>query len=149
MLDRLRSMFAKHSTTPATPSEDPNRALKVAACALLLEMAWADDKFSADERQRIEEIVARQFALGAEGARALVEAADRERREATDLFQLTSVINRQYDEGQRLLLSELLWRVVYADGVLSEHEDYLTQKLAVLLDLRPGYLAEARKRAQS
>ncbi len=149
MLDRLRSMFANHSTTPATPSEDPNRALKVAACALLLEMAWADDKFSADERQRIEEIVARQFALGAEGARALVEAADRERREATDLFQLTSVINRQYDEGQRLLLSELLWRVVYADGVLSEHEDYLTQKLAVLLDLRPGYLAEARKRAQS
>jgi hypothetical protein len=37
---------------------------------------------------------------------------------------------------------------VYADGTLSEHEDYLTQKLAVLLDLRPGYLAEARKRAR-
>jgi uncharacterized tellurite resistance protein B-like protein len=59
------------------------------------------------------------------------------------------VITREYDEGQRLLLSELLWRVVDADGVLSEHEDYLTQKLAVLLDLRPGYLAEARKRARS
>ena len=47
------------------------------------------------------------------------------------------------------MLMEPLWRVVYADGVLSEHEDYLTQKLAVLLDLRPGYLAEARNRAQS
>lgn len=142
-------MFATHATTPATPSEDTNRALKVAACALLLEMAWADDTFSADERQRIEEIVARHFALGVEGARELLEAADRERRQATDLYQLTSVITRHYDEGQRLLLSELLWRVVDADGVLSEHEDYLTQKLAVLLDLRPGYLAEARKRARS
>ena len=151
MLDRLRSLFAKHSATPATPptqNDDPNRALKVAACALLLEMAYADDEFSADERQRIEEIVARHFALSAETMRELLEAADRERRESTDLFQLTSVITRNYDEGQRLLLSELLWRVVYADGVLSEHEDYLTQKLAVLLDLRPGYLAEARKRAQ-
>jgi uncharacterized tellurite resistance protein B-like protein len=149
MLDRLRSLFAKHGSTAPMPSEDPNRALRVAACALLLEMAYADDEFSADERQRIEGIVARHFALDAEAARELLEAADRERREATDLFQLTSVITRQYDEGQRLLLSELLWRVVYADGVLSEHEDYLTQKLAVLLDLRPGYLAEARKRARS
>ncbi len=149
MLDRLRSLFAKHSTALPTPSDDPNRALKVAACALLLEMAYADDEFSADERQRIEEIVARHFAVGPDSARELIEAADRERREATDLFQLTSVITRNYDEGQRLLLSELLWRVVYADGVLSEHEDYLTQKLAVLLDLRPGFLAEARKRARS
>ena len=149
MLEKLRSLFARHSTLPATPSDDPNRALKVAACALLLEMAYADDQFTADERGRIEEIVAQHFALNSEAARELLEAADRERREATDLFQLTSVITRQYDEGQRLLLSELLWRVVYADGVLSEHEDYLTQKLAVLLDLRPGYLAEARKRAQS
>jgi uncharacterized tellurite resistance protein B-like protein len=149
MLEKLRSLFAKHSTMPSTPSVDPNRALKVAACALLLEMAYADDKFTTDERVRIEEIVAQHFALNAEATRELLEAADRERREATDLFQLTSVITRNYDEGQRLLLSELLWRVVYADGVLSEHEDYLAQKLAVLLDLRPGYLAEARKRAQS
>lgn len=149
MLDRLRSLLAQHSQAPPTPSVEPNRALKVAACALLLEMAHADDEFSADERRRIEEIVGRHFASGADAARELIEAADRERREATDLFQLTSVITREYDEGQRLLLSELLWRVVDADGVLSEHEDYLTQKLAVLLDLRPGYLAEARKRARS
>ena len=116
MLDRLRSLFAQHSQAPATPSVDPNRALKVAACALLLEMAHADDEFSADERQRIEGIVGRHFASGADATRELIEAADRERREATDLFQLTSVINREYDEGQRLLLSELLWRVVDADG---------------------------------
>jgi uncharacterized tellurite resistance protein B-like protein len=148
MLDRLRSMFAQHSTTPAPPSDDPNRALKVAACALLLEMAHADDEFSAEERERIENLVGRHFASGADATRELIEAAERERSQATDLFQLTSVITRHYDEGQRLLLSELLWRVVDADGVLSEHEDYLTQKLAVLLDLRPGYLAEARKRAR-
>jgi uncharacterized tellurite resistance protein B-like protein len=151
MLDALKALFARESARPGAAeraSDDPDRGLRVAACALLLEMAHADDEFSPDERHRVEELVGRHFALDAGATRALLEAAERERREATDLHQLTSVINRHYDEGQRLLLSELLWRVVYADGRLSQHEDYLTQKLATLLDLRPGYLAEARKRAR-
>jgi len=148
MFEALKSLFAKHSPAAAAGAADPDRALKVAACALLLEMAHADDEFTQAEREHIEALVARHFALDEDTAREILAAAERERRDATDLHQLTSVINRHYDEGQRLLLSELLWRVVYADGKLSEHEDYLAQKLASLLDLRPGYLAEARKRAQ-
>jgi uncharacterized tellurite resistance protein B-like protein len=151
MFDGLKSLFAKHSSTqPGSPGSpaDPARALKVAACALLLEMAHADDEFTAAEQKNIQELVGRHFALDAETTREILEAADRERRDATDLHQLTSVITRHYDEGQRMVLSEMLWRVVYADGELSQHEDYLAQKLAHLLDLRPGYLAEARKRAR-
>jgi len=148
MFEALKSLFAKHSPAAAASGADPDRALKVAACALLLEMAHADEEFTEAEREHIEALVARHFALDDETTREILAAAERERRDATDLHQLTSVINRHYDEGQRLLLSELLWRVVYADGKLSEHEDYLAQKLASLLDLRPGYLAEARKRAQ-
>ena len=147
MFEALKSLFGrKHSgDTPA----DPQRGLQVAACALLLEMAHADDEFTVEERDRIESLVSRHFSLDAEASRELMALAERERREAADLHQLTAVINRHYDEGQRLLLSELLWRVVDADGRLSEHESYLAQKLATLLDLRPGYLAEARKRARS
>jgi uncharacterized tellurite resistance protein B-like protein len=148
MFEALKSLFAKHSPAAAAGTADPDRALKIAACALLLEMAHADDEFTQAEREHIEALVARHFALDEDTTREILAAAERERRDATDLHQLTSVINRHYDEGQRLLLSELLWRVVYADGRLSEHEDYLAQKLASLLDLRPGYLAEARKRAQ-
>jgi uncharacterized tellurite resistance protein B-like protein len=148
MFEALKSLFAKHSPAAAASAADPDRALKIAACALLLEMAHADDEFTESEREHIEALMARHFALDEDTTREILAAAERERRDATDLHQLTSVINRHYDEGQRLLLSELLWRVVYADGKLSEHEDYLAQKLASLLDLRPGYLAEARKRAQ-
>jgi uncharacterized tellurite resistance protein B-like protein len=151
MLDALKALFARDRAArdAASPRPaGPDRGLQVAACALLLEMAHADDEFSEPERRHVEELVGRHFALDAEATRALLEVAERERREATDLHQLTSVINREYDEGQRLLLSELLWRVVYADGQLSQHEDYLTQKLATLLDLRPGYLSEARRRAR-
>ena len=120
--------------------------MRVAACALLLELAHADDEFAPEERTHIEEALARLFDLPAETARELMAVAEEARSKATDLFQFASLINANYDEGQRMVLTEVLWRVVYADSKLSQHEDYLMRKLANLLDLRPGYLSEARKR---
>lgn len=152
MFDALKSLFGageKPAAPEAAASGAPARPqrLQVAACALLLELAHADQEFTADERQHIEEVVTHHFDLDEEGARQLMAVAEEARREAIDLHQFTTLITRHYDEGQRMVLAELMWRVVYADGELSEHETYLARKLATLLELRPGYLAEARKRA--
>src|SRR4051812_45060718 len=128
MFDALKSLLARHGWEE-TPS-DPQHELRIAACALLLEIAYADQEFVESERQHIEEIVARQFALDAGATQELIAAADHERRMATDLHRFTSVINHNYDEGQRMVLAELLWRIVYADGSLSQHEDLLVRKIA-------------------
>ena len=151
MLDALKSFFARHAAPPdaAAPADPTNRRLQVAACALLLEMAHADGEFAPAEREHIEQSLGRHFDLDEARVAEIVALAEAERREATDLHQFTSLVVQHYDEGQRLVLAELLWRVVLADGELSKHEDYLSQKLSRLLDLRPGYLAEARRRADS
>jgi uncharacterized tellurite resistance protein B-like protein len=149
MLEAIkRALFRPTPTSAAAaPSTRPGaHELPVAACALLLELAHADDEFSGEERRHIQEALARHFGLGAEAAAELMTLAQDRLGQATDLHQFTSVIAKQYDEGQRMVLAEVLWRVVYADGKLSQHESYLMRKLANLLDLRPGYLAEARKR---
>jgi len=148
MLETLRRMLAGRSGIAAggPPTGADPHDLQIAACALLLELAHADDEFSADERRHIEEALARHFGLSPEAALELMALAEDRRGEATDLHQFTSVIARQYDEGQRMVLAEVLWGIVYADGELSRHESYLMRKLANLLELRPGYLAEARKR---
>jgi uncharacterized tellurite resistance protein B-like protein len=72
--------------------------------------------------------------------------AEQARSRAVDLHQFTSLVAQHYDEGQRMVLAELLWRIVYADGTLAEEEAQLARKIGVLLDLRPGYLSEARRR---
>lgn len=152
MLDSLKALFNRHAVTesPVTAASaiHPDSGLRVAACALLLEMAHADDEFTSEERMHIEAVLVRHFDLDPDTARELIEVAERERRDATDLHQFTAIINRHYDDGQRMVLAELLWRVVYADGELSRHEDYLSRKIANLLELRPGFLAEARNRAR-
>ena len=152
-LDAIRRLFERHIAADApapgaeTGAEDPDRGLQVAACALLLELAHADDEFSDDERHHLEEVLERHFALDRATVAELIAAADAERRQAVDLYQFTSLITRHYDEGQRMVLAEIMWRLVFADGELSKHEQYLMRKLSSLLELRPGYLAEARKRA--
>ena len=152
MLDSLKALFTRHTATGrpavAASATQPDSGLRVAACALLLEMAHADSEFSTEERTHIEDVLARHFDLDQDTAGELMEVAERERRDATDLHQFTAIVNRHYDEGQRMVLAELLWRVVYADGELSRHEDYLSRKIANLLELRPGFLAEAKNRAR-
>lgn len=146
IFDAIKAMLSKHQG--ADPAADPAHALQLAACVLLLEIAHADDEFTDQERRHIEEALARHFALPPDAAAELMTLAETQRRESADLYPFTSRINASYDDGQRLLLFEILWRIVYADGRLSTREDYLLRKLAVLLQLRPGYLAEARKRAE-
>jgi uncharacterized tellurite resistance protein B-like protein len=143
MLDSLRAFFERH---PASSGEADDERLKVAACALLLEMAYADGTFSDTERTHVERALVESFALPEDRVQALIATAEKERREAIDLHQFTSVLVRHYDEGQRYVLAELLWRIVLADGQVSRDEDMLLHKLGRLLDVRPGYLAGIRKK---
>jgi uncharacterized tellurite resistance protein B-like protein len=152
MLDAIRTFFARNDPVAGPGAAGAGagadtRRLQLAACALLLEIAHADDTFSDEERRHIEGALVRHFGVGEDAARELIALAQREREEAVDLFQFGRVIRDAYDEGQRLLLAEIMWGVVHADGQLSRHEDTLMQRLAKLLDLRPGFLAEARRRS--
>jgi uncharacterized tellurite resistance protein B-like protein len=149
MLEQIRNLLAR-ATQPAAvvPGKaTQEQSLQLAACALLLQIAHADGEFSASERLRIEDALRRHFGLEAPEVRELMTLAESQRAEAADLHQFTSIVARDYDEGQRMVLAEILWSVVYADGALSDHETYLMRKLGNLLDLRPGYLSEARRRA--
>ena len=75
------------------------------------------------------------------------EIAEQERRASIDHFQFTRVLNEQYDVGQKMVLAEVMWGLVLADGQIAEHEHYLTRKIANLLELEPGYLSTAKARA--
>jgi uncharacterized tellurite resistance protein B-like protein len=153
MFDQLRRYLAPAPVAdpavddaPVSPpaAEEP---LRLAACALLVELARADGEFSEIERSHIAEILVREFQVTPPGARELMTAADESLREAVDLHQFTAVINARYDVAERGSLAELLWCVVDADGVLSQHEASLIRRMGGLLDLPPGALNAARARA--
>lgn len=155
MMESIRQFFAERMaqteangrSDAALHAEDQRQRLHVAACALLLEIAYADEVFSDAERAHIGAVMQRHFDLDEETAAALIELAEAERSQAIDLYQFTSLIRDGYDLGQKTLLAEIMWGVVLTDGEVARHESYMLRRIANLLDLEPGYLATARKRA--
>ncbi|MGH7662782.1 MAG: TerB family tellurite resistance protein [Gemmatimonadaceae bacterium] len=149
MLNRITAFFANRMEPGEDDSQTSDERVRVAACALLLELARADEEFSPAERAHIEGALERQFALDPATVRELVAFAGERREDAVDLFQFTRLIDKHYDIGQKMVLMELMWGVVLADGQIAEHESYLMRKISNLLNLAPGYLAEARRSAAS
>jgi uncharacterized tellurite resistance protein B-like protein len=149
MLDGIRRFVSRHMTPePArAPGARTHPEVQLAACALLLELAHADSEFSEAERVHIQNALVRHFGLDETTAVDLIALAEAERAQAIDHFQFTRLINEQYDLGQKMVLAEVMWGVILADGTIAEHEAYLVRKLANLLNLEPGYLAQARRSA--
>lgn len=149
LVDRIKSFFSRSmAELPEAPrAEAGAEEIRLAACALLLELAYADDEFTEDERAHVEGAVRRHFGLEEERAAELIGLAEAERRQAVDLWQFTRLIAENYSLGQKMVLAEVMWGLVYADGELASREDYLMRKISNLLGLEAGYLSEARKRA--
>jgi uncharacterized tellurite resistance protein B-like protein len=152
LVDAIRSLFragpggeAGASAPEAAAGAEP---LHLAACALLLDVAYADGEFSAPERAHLEAVLERHFVLPPESGRRLIELAEAERAGSIDHFRFTSVLQRGYDLGQKMVLAEVMWGLVLADGKVAEHEHYLARKIANLLELEPGYLAAAKAAAE-
>ena len=149
LIDAIRSLLGSRPAT-ADAETTPGSAVDpvhLAACALLLDLAHADGEFSDPERRHLESVFARHFLLSPEAVSQLLELADRERLNAVDYFKFTSQL-RTYDTGQKMVLAEIMWGLVMADGNVSDHEQYLTRKISHLLDLQPGYLAAAKAAAE-
>jgi hypothetical protein len=83
MLQSIKSFFTS-SMSPAPTAEEgeAKKDIRLAACALLLELAHADEEFTDDERQHLESAVRRQFGLDASEAEKLLELAEEERAQA-------------------------------------------------------------------
>lgn len=150
MLDAIKTFFARRIGADPSDSRSDQvrrgpRSIQLAACALLLELAHADDEFTPAERAHIHSALRRHFALDEATARELMELAELERQEAVDHYQFARTINQNYDLGQKMVLAEVMWGVILADGQIARHESYLVRKLANLLDLAPGYLSQARR----
>jgi uncharacterized tellurite resistance protein B-like protein len=150
MLESIKNFFRTSMSPPAHAEEQEAKGdIRLAACALLLELAHADNEFTDDERQHLESAVRRQFGLDSSQAEKLLKLAEEARAEAVDLWQFTNLVAENYSLGQKMVLAEIMWGLVYSDGDLANKEDYLMRKICNLLRLEPGYLAEARKRLEN
>jgi uncharacterized tellurite resistance protein B-like protein len=143
MFDRLRKML---TGGPAPEPKQEHERVQVATCVLLLEMAHADDEFHHMEELLIRDLLQQKFALSPECTAELIEFAQQQRQESLDLHQFARQINADFTIVEKEEVMEVVWRIVYADGVLDQHEDYLVRKIATLLRLSHRQMIAAKVR---
>ena len=124
--------------------EETSHDIRIATCALFLEMSNIDGEFSKTERENIISIMKKHYDLSDEYVVTLLEASHEELKGSIDLWQFTNLINQNYSMEEKLRIIEVIWRVAYTDGKLDKHEDYLVHKLAKLLRLSHKQLIEAK-----
>ena len=123
---------------------DAQARVRIATCAIMLEVANSDDEFTEDERSGIIETLSDEFDLAADEARELIEIAQERLKESIDLWGFTNTINKVLSEEDKIRILEAVWRIIYSDGRLGSHEDSLVHKLSFMLGLRHQQLIEAK-----
>src|SRR5882762_1125864 len=96
----IRHFFQSRLSAPETSR--PNDPVAIAACALLLEIAHADDDFPPEERERILRAVREDFGVAPEDVGEVMRLAEEERRESVDLYQFTKLVAEKLSRQQKL-----------------------------------------------
>ena len=147
MIGRVKELLGL-AGADAPGAGDPQRELKLAAAAILVEAALTDGHEDDREFALIRRVLAEHFALGESDARRLVERATEIARHSVDWNRFTRVLKQGFDADERLWMLEMLWQVVLSDGELHAWEDTLVRQVAALLAIDDRERAHARQRAQ-
>ena len=147
MLERIRKFLKDGGDGGSGGGDQGQDELQLAVAGLLVEAAHQDGHFDEAERATIERLLREKLALDAVETAALIELADAKVAEALDLWSFARVVKNRFDHEQRVGMIEMLWEVVYADGVLDDFEASLMRRMTGLVYVSDAESGAARKRA--
>lgn len=150
MLDKMKDFlagitgFEPENGGPGFSGDDP----RVAAGALMYHVIQADGVVREVEQHRFEAVMRAEYALDRKGLQKLIDAAKQADDEAVDLYRFTSILMRHLSREQCISFVEILWEMVYADGVRHELEDNVVWRVSELLGVSGRDRVSMRQRVQ-
>jgi len=147
MLGVFKNIFDGSKKEPS--AGDRELKLKVSTCVILLEAATADSNFSAEEQEKIIQILKSRFQMDDRSIKELIDKSTAERENSTDLWYFTNLINENLDNEEKYNLMESVWEVIYSDGTLDKFENYIAHKLLNMLNLDHSRFIELKMKVKS
>lgn len=149
MLEYLRKLFSDDQTSviqnvSGSSSNQKNKKVEVAACALFIEIAKADGEFTKDERNFIISEMKSTFNLDDEYVKDLMMLAEERVKESVSLYEFTGVINTSFTHEEKIELIESLWKLIYKDEKLNQYEDHLIKRIAATINIEHKEIINAK-----
>ena len=145
MLDHIKSLIFGAAASDIIPSDVDDR-VAVATAALLIETAVMDGEFDANERVTISRLLTERFGISENCVDTLLVETEQAVADAVELFSFTRVLRKNFNHADRVRMIEMMWEVVYADGVMHDYEANLIRRATGLLHVNDHESGEARKR---
>lgn len=149
MFETLRQLFDGGGRDAGGGTARGERAVHLAAAALLFEVVRADGEVKPEELTVMRAAIQGTLGLGAEEAEAVMTLAERESRAAVSLFEFTRVVDEAFSAEEKKRIVELLWLVAFADRQKDAHEEHLIRQIASLLHVQHPDFIDAKIRART
>ena len=143
MLTQISTWMRDFTSQNAAIAEDETKLARTVA-ALLVEAAMADGDIDEIEYAHIRHMLVTQLDLSADDADAMLNESVALHDDRIEIHSLTRHIRNDTEAADRLVILEMVWMVVLADGSLDVHESQLMRRLAGLLfvdDVESGLAA--------
>jgi uncharacterized tellurite resistance protein B-like protein len=131
-----------------SPEFDLEHSLRVATATLLIEISRADFVEQESEIECMRQLLLEQFELSDEELDQLMQQARERADELVSLQHITRLLNEHFDQETKLRVIEMMWQVVYADGVKDHYEEHVIRQIAELLYISHADFIKARHRAE-
>jgi uncharacterized tellurite resistance protein B-like protein len=132
MIEKLKKLFTQPAGTPERSAEETR---KLAAAALLVEVARADFRQDVEEEAAILDLLSASLHIERSTVDALVSEASDAVDEATSLYEFTRLVNDHYSYDEKYALISAMWQIAYADKSLNKYEEHLIRRVAELIYL--------------
>ena len=115
-------------------------------CVLLIEVSKSDDDYDDLEKEKIIDLLKKQFSLNHDQIDVLIKMADKKNNEIVSLHELTANINKEYTYSEKKNVIKMLWDIAYSDGRIDKYEDYTIRKISDLLYIKHSDFIKAKTR---
>ena len=142
----LHKLF--RSSEPQSSAFDQEHALHVATATLLVEVCRADFVEQQSELDRMRQLLAQQFSLNETDLDELMIQARESSDKLVSIQHITRLLNEQFDASMKVRVVEMMWQVVYADGIKDHYEEHLIRQVSELLYVPHSKFIQARHKAE-
>jgi len=105
---------------------------KVLIVALLIHAAKIDEKYTENEKEIIKKVVMDLNKINSDQASELLKLAEKKEEGSNQIIEFTKEI-KKYSMEFKLKIVEIIWKIVYSDGISDDYESNLIRRICGLL----------------
>ena len=114
-------------------------------CSLLVHAAKIDENYTKKEKKIILSALTQLYNKNEDELIKVLEQAEKLENQSNQILKFTKAV-KDYDKNFRLKVLEIMWKIIYSDGVSDIYESNLMRRLSSLLYISDRENGEIKKK---